>query len=481
MADAATRDHGAVSTGLFRPAGPRTAVVSIAGWLALLVVAVVVLHPIRSDRNVGAIALLMLLPPLAATGSGPIVAGAAALVSGLVFNFFFTHPYDSPSVASSASVAALVVYVVVAMTLAVLASRLRDARDAATTRAREAMLLQRLTVDLITVERLEPVLREAVAALVEALGLRGAELEVSFGDEQVRAVSGTVVDRGARRFAIESLGVGQGTLVTDPGEVALDAGRVRVIDSFAGIVALAVARARLAEEGARRRALEETDRLRSILLQSVSHDLRTPLTAIKASASALRMVPPPPAVAETMLSDIEEHADRLSRLVENLLDLSRIESGTLILRRQPVPVDELVAGAIDAARSELGRLAVDVRLAADLPPLPADETMIRQVLVNLLANAARHDPDGPIEVVASAGEGVVALSVRDHGPGVPIAERDRLATPLAARARASGGRAGVGLAIATGFVQAHGGTLRLEDTPGGGATFVVEMPAVELG
>ena len=160
--------------------------VSIAGWLALLVAAVVVLHPIRSDRNVGAIALLMLLPPLAATGSGPILAGAAALVSGLVFNFFFTHPYDSPSVASSASVAALVVYVVVGMTLAVLASRLRDARDAATTRAREAMLLQRLTVDLITVERLEPVLREAVAALVEALGLRGAELEVLFGGARLQ-------------------------------------------------------------------------------------------------------------------------------------------------------------------------------------------------------------------------------------------------------------------------------------------------------
>ena len=455
--------------------------VSIAGWLALLVAAVVVLHPIRSDRNVGAIALLMLLPPLAATGSGPILAGAAALVSGLVFNFFFTHPYDSPSVASSASVAALVVYVVVGMTLAVLASRLRDARDAATTRAREAMLLQRLTVDLITVERLEPVLREAVAALVEALGLHGAELEVSFGGERVRVASGTVVAAGSRRFAIESLGVSQGTLVTDAGEIGLDAGRVRVIDSFAGIVALAVARARLAEEGARRRALEETDRLRSILLQSVSHDLRTPLTAIKASASALRMVPPPPAVAETMLTDIEEHADRLSRLVENLLDLSRIESGTLILRRQPVPVDELIAGALDAARSELGRLTVDVRLEPELPPLPVDETMIRQVLVNLLANAARHDPDGPIEVIATAGEGVVELSVRDHGPGVPQAERDRLATPLAARARTSGGRAGVGLAIATGFVHAHGGTLRLEDTPGGGATFVVELPRVEHG
>lgn len=479
MATGATRDHGSVSTGVFRPAGPRRAVVSIAGWLALLITAVVVLHPFRSDANVGAIALLMLLPPLAATGSGPIVAGSAALVSGLVFNFFFTHPYDSPSVASSASVAALGVYVVVGMALAVLASRLRDARDAATTRAREAMLLQRLTVDLITVERLEPVLREAVDALVDALGLRGAELDVSIGDDRVHVVSGAPVDARAERIPIESLGVSQGTLVTDAGGVTLDAGRVRVIDSFAGIVALAVARARLAEEGARRRALEETDRLRSILLQSVSHDLRTPLTAIKASASALRMVPPPPPVAATMLADIEEHADRLSRLVENLLDLSRIESGALILRRQPVPVDELVAGAVDAARSELDRLTVDVHLEPDLPPLLADETMIRQVLVNLLANAARHDPDGPIEVIGAAGDGVVVISVRDHGPGVPMAERDRLATPLAERDRTSGGRAGVGLAIATGFVQAHGGTLRLEDTPGGGATFVVTLPAAE--
>ena len=437
----------------------------------------VALHPFRSDANVGAIALLMLLPPLAATGSGPVVAGTAALASGLVFNFFFTHPYDSPSVASSASVAALVVYVVVAMALAVLASRLRDARDAATTRAREAMLLQRLTVDLITVDRLEPVLREAVAALVEALGLRGAELAVSFGDERIRVASGLPVGAGSRQVAIESLGISQGTLSTDAGEQGLEAGRTRVIDSFAGIVALAVARARLAEEGARRRALEETDRLRSILLQSVSHDLRTPLTAIKASAGALRMAPPARPVAKTMLADIEAHADRLSRLVANLLDLSRIESGALVLRRRPVPVDELIAGAVDAAGSELDRLAIEVCIEPRLPAVLVDETMVRQVLVNLLANAARHDPDGPISVLAEvAGDGL-EIAVRDHGPGVPAAERDRLATPFATREPgASGTRAGVGLAIANGFVRAHGGTLRVDDTPGGGATFVVRLP-----
>ena len=418
----------------------------------------------------------MLLPALTATGSGPIVAGAAALVSGLVFNFFFTHPYNSPRVASSASVAALIVYVVVGMTLAILASRLRDARDAATMRAREAMLLQRLTVDLIAADQTAPVLGEATDALVEALSLHGATLEVTIGDERVQLTSGTVEPGRAQQFAIESPGAPPGCLTADAGDTALDSTERRVVESFAGIIALEAARVQLTNESTRRVALEQTDRMRSILLQAVSHDLRTPLTAIKASASALRMTPLPEQVAQAMLADIEEHADRLSRLVMNLLDLSRIESGTLIVRREPVPVDELFSGAIAAARSELRDLTVDVTVAADVPAVWIDETLIRQVLVNLLGNAARHNPDGPIELTARAGVDLVIIAVRDHGPGIPAEERERLAIPLATRTRAASGRTGAGLAISRGFIHAHDGTLSLEDTPGGGATFVVTLP-----
>ena len=217
--------------------------------------------------------------------------------------------------------------------------------------------------------------------------------------------------------------------------------------------------------------------MRSALLQSVSHDLRTPLTAIKASASALLTSPPGPPLRDEMLSDIEEQADRLGRLVANLLDLSRIEAGALRLHREQVPVDELIDDALTAARPFLAgverrRSTRRSRRASST----ADETMLRQVLVNLLANAARLDRSGP----AARGRRRCRRTARwrsrssTTGPGVPEAERVDLFVPFH---RGRRGGSGLGLAISRGFVEAHGGDLRVEDTPGGGATFVVRMPA----
>jgi two-component system sensor histidine kinase KdpD len=445
-------------------------------WLGLLLVAVLVLRPLRSDANVGVIALVMLLPPLVATGSGRLVAALVALASGLVFNFFFTHPYDSPRIASRVSVTAFVVYVVVGVSLAVLGSRLRDASGAATQRAREATLLQRLTVDLISAERLDGVISEALGGLVDALALRSAGVDVTVGQHTIRVASGGA-GRGEReRFAIATIDESFGFLEVEH-DGPLGESAERVINSFAGIVALAIARVRLADEAALRSALENTDRLRTILLQSVSHDLRTPLTAIKAAAGALRVVPPSAEIAATILTDIEDHADRLTHLVANLLDLSRIESGALHLERQVVPVDELIAGAVDAARSALDGPTVVVEVAEPMPSVEVDETMIRQVIVNLLQNAARHDPDGPILVSARAAADCVEVTVSDHGPGVAKETVSQLFVPFANRHGRSGTqRTGVGLAIARGFVTAHGGTIRYVPAAAGGASFTITLP-----
>jgi two-component system, OmpR family, sensor histidine kinase KdpD len=474
--------------------------VSVVAWLVLLVVTVLVCLPFRSDANVGAIALAMLIPPLAATGAGPLVAGIAALTTGLVFNFFFTQPYNSPRIASSASIAAFFVYVVVALIVALAAARMRAARALADRRAADATLMQTVTVELIRNAQLVPTLRSALAELVDALHLRGALLQASVGASTVEAAAGETSRAAGSLAQLSAAGEstvmtlrpagsepavfplitpagGLGFLVADPGASPLGDDRERVLESFAGVVALSLERAELAEEGLRRRALEETDRLRTVLMQSVSHDLRTPLTAIKATASALRQTDPDAASRDTMLADIEAEADRLERLVSNLLDLSRIETGTLRPNRDRVPVDELVYSSIAAASLGADDDRIEVELPEELPVLVTDETLMRQVLVNLLRNAARFDPDGRILVDARAGGGFVELRVVDHGPGIPEAERRRLFEPYhRSRTRIQSDGSGLGLVISRGFVEANGGTIRVEPTPGGGATFIVALP-----
>jgi two-component system sensor histidine kinase KdpD len=245
------------------------------------------------------------------------------------------------------------------------------------------------------------------------------------------------------------------------------------------VIALALGRAELEEEGIRRRALEETDKLRTALLQSVSHDLRTPLTAIKASASALRQTELGADERDAALADVEDEADRLARLVGNLLDLSRIESGSLELRRSTVPMDELVFGAIEAAASRTQGHVVEASVPDGATVVTTDEPMIRQVLANLLENAAQHDRGAqPIRVEASLHPRRLELRVIDHGVGVPEAERQRIFEPYQRLKQGTQRKAGtgLGLVICKGFVEALGGTIRLETTAGGGATFVVSVP-----
>jgi two-component system sensor histidine kinase KdpD len=251
-----------------------------------------------------------------------------------------------------------------------------------------------------------------------------------------------------------------------------------VLDSFAGVVALAAARSDIEEQAVRRRSLEESDRLRRALLHSVSHDLRTPLTAIRTIAAALRGADVEKEQRDAMLADVEHEASRLTRLVTNLLEVSRVESGALRPVRVPVPVEELLRASIDDARTALGDRQIELDVEPHLPPVDVDETMLRQVLVNVLENAAIHDP-GPLKLRAIRAGRRLEIRVIDHGPGVPEAERQRifeafqrLRSPSKARERGTG----LGLAIARGFIEAHNGTIRVETTIGGGATFVVSLP-----
>jgi two-component system sensor histidine kinase KdpD len=361
--------------------------------------------------------------------------------------------------------------------------------------------LQTLAVGLIRSDDLRPPLRRALADLSAALGLRGAALRATVADGQIDERTGDDRTASARlenalhpgdtpelvslrgadglvTLPISDSGITFGLLAVDVGHRHADPETLAVLESFCGILGLALGRAQLQYEGALLQGMKETDRLRAALLQSVSHDLRTPLTAITASASALReTVPESDRLA--LLDGIEHEARRLVRLVESMLDLSRIEAGALQPRRTRMPVEELLYAAADDAAGALGGQVVDVDGGAELPPISVDETMMRQVLVNLLENASRADPEDAIGLYAANDGTTVRITVVDHGPGVPEAERRRIFEPYyrlrPGHERTSG--TGLGLAISRGFVEAHGGRISVEPTPGGGATFVIELPA----
>jgi two-component system sensor histidine kinase KdpD len=238
---------------------------------------------------------------------------------------------------------------------------------------------------------------------------------------------------------------------------------------------------RLAEEADRIEVLERVDDQRAALLRSVSHDLRTPLATIRAVATDLRDGTDYDAgTRRELLETVCDEAERLDRLVANLLDLSRIEAGALQPERQAVDVDELVSERV----RRLARLFRQVRLQVEVPPgLPfvdGDYTQLDQVLTNLLENAARYAPPAStVRIVArplaGAGAGAVELRVADEGMGVPDYLRARIFEPF--RQGEGSGWSGIGLAICKGVVEAHGGTIAVERTPGGGATFVVTLPA----
>jgi two-component system sensor histidine kinase KdpD len=280
----------------------------------------------------------------------------------------------------------------------------------------------------------------------------------------------------------------------------------RVLNAFALQLAAAVERRRLGAQAARAGALAEADELRTALLQAVSHDLRTPLAGIKASASSLRQ----PDVewsdddVESFLQTIEDETDRLTDLVANLLDMSRIQAGVIDPRHQEVSLDEVVPAAL-AGLGERAR-GVQVDVPESLPPVRTDPAMLERVVANLVDNALDHGrppadrrPVGAVAETDAAGiadagtgptgdeppavrveAGVVAdhvlVRVVDRGPGIPEAQRDRVFQPFQRLGdTGNGSGVGLGLAVARGFTRAMGSELTVEDTPGGGTTMVIEL------
>ncbi len=254
---------------------------------------------------------------------------------------------------------------------------------------------------------------------------------------------------------------------------------LRLLVLFASQAGVAVERARLAEETARAMTLAEVDRLRSALMASVSHDLRTPLASIKTSVADLAdpEVTFTPEARQMLLATIEAETDRLTHFVANLLDMTRIESGALRLNRSATPIDELVAGVV-ARFAPVLTGPVTVTLPDDLPLVDADYVLVDQVVANLLENVARHCPPGTsVTLSASSGRTGWRSACRTTDRGWPSPTAPRPSSRCAAAAPGPRRGTGMGLAICEGIVAAHGGTLRVEPGGSAGTTFVLRPAA----
>jgi two-component system, OmpR family, sensor histidine kinase KdpD len=467
--------------------GPRV-VVGYAIALGGTAVASAALLALRDDVSTTNVVLVFLVPVVAAAANGGLGPGATAAGLGfLAFDLLFLPPYGHLKVHDQQDYVSLAVYLLIALVVSALVSTRERRQAEAERREREIRTLYELSSKLLVHDSLQATLEQVATTVRSLFDLAGCAILLvgTDGRQRTVAVDGDVAEDPARRrltVPLRTAGGPVGAIVlvaeaTRP--LQLDEQEQRVLSAFANQAALAVERDRQQEERAQARALAETDRLRTALLNSVSHDLRTPLSSIKASASSLLdpTVEWSPQQRREFLETIDQETDRLTRLVHNLLDMSRIEAGALDPRLVETALPDITGPVVRLARSKTSQ-PIEVDIPDDLPAVLVDPVRLDQVLTNLLDNARRYADDKPVTVQGRAVDGRVELRVVDHGPGIPEAERERVFDQFY-RLR-PGGRTppdgtGMGLAISRGIVEALGGAIRVEGTPGGGATFVVSL------
>jgi two-component system sensor histidine kinase KdpD len=387
---------------------------------------------------------------------------AVSVESMLAFNFFFLPPLYTLTLADSRNWFALAVFLVTAVVVSELAAGLRR-------RATESTLLAEIAQSLLAHGSLAEQLEGLSPAIARALQADRARIELGPGPDK----GAYPLLAGARRVgSIELEGQHAGTA----------AARRRLLPALGSLVGVAVDRERLAREAVEAEALRRSDALKTAVLRSVSHDLRTPLMAILTSASALSRegLELDAADRAELLATILAEAERLDSLVGNLLDLSRLQAGAVQAEPAPWAIDDLVVQALGEMGPRAAR--VEVSLPDHSPIARVDSQQVERALVNLIENALKYSPpDEPVRVqVASHGtHGVVR--VIDHGPGVASDESERIFEPFH-RGRSAGSvrGAGLGLAIARGFAEASGGRVWVESRDGQGATFTLELPLAEV-
>ena len=453
---------------------------TLAGWgLATIgpVVLAAVLYQLGARESLSLSSVLLLFLTLTVGvalvgGLWPALVGA--VVSSLVLNWVFTPPYGTLTIAEAENILALVIFVVVAAAVASVVD-LAARRTVQASRAQsEAATLSTLAGSVLSGgdEGVGPLLDR----LRETFGLTSVTL---LERHEHRAAWAVVASSGWPPCS--EPGAGDGTVTVSDDLVLAINGRPlaasdqRVVGAYAARVGVLLERERLAALAAEADRLAEGNAVRTALLAAVSHDLRSPLSGIKAAVSSLRQddVDWSPEDEAALLETIEESTDRLDALVGNLLDLSRLQTGSVQARQDLVDAEDLVTGALSGLPD---RSRVSVEVADFLPLAATDGALVERVVANLVENALRYSA-GPVVVALAAVGDRLEIRVVDRGPGVPDVAKERIFAPFQRLGDAPAGMGvGLGLAVARGLTEAVGGELAAEDTPGGGLTMVLALP-----
>jgi two-component system sensor histidine kinase KdpD len=434
-------------------------------------------------------ALLYLLSVVAAAVSGGLWPGlAAAAVSFVALDYFFTPPAHTFQVGKSEDLFALGLFLLVAVAVSAVISVARDRQARSEFRERQVRALNAVTSRLLSGSRRDEVLRDLATSIRTLYALHGCRISVVGADgiHQEKAMSGEVDEAVSATIPLvaDSRTIGAITM-SGPSLGVVLGPEGQVLKTFVGQLALALEGARLSEEAAEARMEAAESGIRAALFSSVTHDLRTPLASITASASSLleEGVPFTDDQRRELLRTILEESERLNRLVGNLMDLSRLRAGALTPSVEPVALEDLVASVLRRLQPRLEGRPVRVRIREDLPDVPVDVVQMDQVLTNLIENAARYSPPhSEIGVSGVRWHDTVEVRVSDRGPGIPTDERSKVFEEFYRRdVDGHRGGTGLGLSIAHAVVAAHGGAMWVEETPGGGATVGFRLPLAAQG
>ncbi len=443
--------------------------------LATVALCTLLIYPLKQLAPVVSLGVVYLLAVLVVSAIwGAWLGVLTALVSAAAFNFFHLPPIGRFTIRDSNNWIALIAFLLAAGLASSVAEVTRARTREAQERRVEADLAAEMARLLLRGNSLAEALPTAAARLSQVLGLHSAaiEMEAQEGDERRVAFP---LREGTRRL---------GTLLVgrDTPESSLRRLQERVVPSLEALLSAALEREALLGEVVETASLRRADVVKTAVLRAVSHDLRSPLTAIAAAGEAVALPNLSQSEREELASVIDQETRRLARLVENLLDQSRLEAGVAEPQRAWMSIDEVLAAALEelTPRPEDFTLSID----RELPFVRADSAQLERAFVNVLENARRHSGGHPVSVRARAvrthggANDRVIVRIVDRGPGIPPLQLERVFEPFYRAGTAQGGHrgSGLGLAIARGFVEANGGRLYVESLPGQGATFVFELP-----
>jgi two-component system sensor histidine kinase KdpD len=440
------------------------------GALAVVTGAIYVCKTFVPVLSLGVLYLLAVLPVAVLLGRAYAI--GVALASAALFNFLFLPPIYTFRLSNGEHWFALAVYLVVGIVASDLAVRARQRAADAEQREREEALLAQMATAFLQAESAVGELDRFAPAIADVLHAESARFALGPQKEPPPGESPLELTAGGRRL---------GTLyVREGAESSLEIRR-RFLPALASLVAVATDRERLAREAVEAEALRRSDTIKTAVLQAVSHDLRSPLTAIKVAAESLASpgLTLDEADRVALLETVRLEVDRLERVVGNLLDLSRLQAGAAEPNRELWAVEELLAQALEQLGSSD---RVDLALSPGSAVVEVDAIQVERVLVNLLENALKFSPPGePVHVRVTTTRSEVIVRIVDHGPGIPETELERIFEPFT---RVTGpedrGGSGLGLAIAKGFAEGNGGRVWAESQRGQGASLILALPLVEV-